>query len=96
MPAFERALLVVLVSSTSAVADEVHIGKIVIAGDGKLVISDVDDTQEVFVVAEDAKITRNGKAATLSDLATGDAVKVTAKRKDDKRIATVIAATTDK
>ena len=55
-------------------------------------ISDVDDANEVFVVSEDAKITRDGKAANLSDLAAGDAATVTAKRKNGKLVATAIVA----
>jgi len=90
------AFLVVLGSSASVLAREVHVGKIVFAADGKLMISDQDDTNEVFVVAEDAKITRNGKAARLTDLAQGDAVTVTAHRKEGKLVATEIAATTGK
>jgi hypothetical protein len=86
------ALFVVLVGSLPAMANETHVGKIVFAGDGKLVISDVDDSNEVFLVPDDAKITRDGKEASLSDLATGDAVTVTASRKNGKLIAKTISA----
>ena len=74
-------------------AQDKHVGKVVLAGDAKLIISDVDDTSEAFVVPDDAKITRNGKVANLSDLAAGDAVVVTAVRKDAKLVANVITAT---
>ena len=84
--------VIVLVGANRAVAEEVHVGKIVFAGDGKLVISDVDDTNEEFTVSDDAKITRDGKSAELSDLAAGDAVTVTARRKDVRLIATAIVA----
>ena len=90
------ASLLVLVGSTSAMPKEIHMGKVVFAGDGKLVIADVDDTNEDFVVLESTKITRDGKEASLSDLATGDAATVTATRKDGKRVATEIVATTGK
>ena len=86
------ALLFVIVGRVPAMAEEVHVGNIVFAGDGKLVISDVDDANEVFVVSEDAKITRDGKAANLSDLAAGDAARVTATRKNGKLVATAIVA----
>ena len=75
------------------VAQEKHIGKVVFASEAKLVISDVDDSNEAFFVPDDAQITRNGKAANLSDLAAGDAVVVTAVRKDAKLVANVITAT---
>lgn len=88
------ALLIVLIAGMPAKASEVHVGKIVFAGDDKLVISDVDDTNEAFVVSEEAKITRDGKVANLSDLAEGDAVSVTATRKNGKLIATTIFAAT--
>jgi hypothetical protein len=90
------ALLFVLVSSMPATAEETHVGKIVFAADGKLVISDVDDTNEVFVVSESTKITRNGKDANLTDLAAGDAVTVTANRNKGKLVATEIVARTGK
>ena len=90
------ALVIVLISNLPAMGKEVHTGKIVFAGDSKLVISDADEVNEVFVVAEDAKITGNGQAAQLSDLATGDAVQVTATRKNGKLTATSINARTDK
>ena len=89
------AFVIVLISSMPAMGKEVHTGKIVFASDSKLVISDVDEVNEVFVVSEDAKITRNGQAAQLSDLAVGDAVRVIATRKDGKRIATAINARSD-
>jgi hypothetical protein len=90
------ALLLVLACGVPAMAKDVHTGKIVFAGDGKLVIADVDDTNESFVVLETTKITRDGKAASLSELAAGDAATVTAKKKDGKLIATEIIATTGK
>ena len=71
----------------SSASAEVHRGKVVLAGDGKLVISDVDDANEMFAVADDARITRNGKDASLSDLVAGDSVVVTAKRVDGKLVA---------
>ena len=86
------AFTLVLLSSTPVLAQETHVGKIVFAGGDKLVISDVDDANEAFLVAEDAKITRNGAVVPLSDLAVGDHVKVTAMRKDGKLIATAIVA----
>ena len=94
--ALSLALAIVLISSMPAMGQEVHTGRIVFAADGKLVITDADDVNEVFVVTENTKITRNGQAASLSDLATGDAAKVTATRKNGKLIATSIAAKTDK
>ena len=89
-------LLLVLVSSVPALAEEVHVGKLVTAGNGTLVISDADDANEAFSVSDDATITRNGKTAELSDLAAGDSVTVTATRKKGKLIATRIAARTGK
>ena len=85
--------LVTICFVQNCVAQDKHVGKVVFAGDAKLVISDIDDTSEAFIVPDDAKITRNGKVANLSDLAAGDAVVVTAVRKETKLVANVIAAT---
>lgn len=90
------AMLIVVAASSSSFAAETHTGKIVSVGDGKIVISDTDDTNEVFVVPDDATITRNGKEANLSDLGAGDAVTVTASRKKGMLIAKTIDATTGK
>lgn len=89
------SLVLVLICSQIVMAAEVHTSKIVFAGDNKLVITDVDEVNEVFVVNDATKITRNGKEASLSDLAVDDAVKVTATRKDGKKIATAIDARSD-
>lgn len=89
------ALIMVLICALPAMAKDIHTGKIVFASGNKLVITDVDEVNETFVVAENAKITRNGKEASLTDLAVDDAVKVTSSEKDGKKIATAIDARSD-
>ena len=73
-------------------ADGVHKGKVLNAGEGKISILDQDDETETFAVAKDAKITRNGKAASLDDIEDGDMVKVTTKKVDGKETAVAIEA----
>jgi hypothetical protein len=77
-----------------AADDDTHTGKIVSAGDNKLVMTDNDTKKEMtHTVAADALITLDGKAAKLEDLKKGITVKVTTK-KDDKKVAVAIAAST--
>ena len=74
--------------------DDTHTGKIVSAGDNKLVMTDNDTKKEMtHTVAADALITCDGKACKLEDLKKGITVKVTTK-KDDKKVAVAIAAST--
>jgi hypothetical protein len=85
--------LVGLVLSYAAVAaDEVHEGKVQLAKDGKIALLDKDGNSEVFTVAVDAKITLNGKAVTLEEIANGSIAKVTVKTAGDKKTAIVIDA----
>jgi hypothetical protein len=68
-----------------AADDNTHSGKVVAAGDGKLVMTDKDGKVEMtHTVAPDAKITCDGKECKLADLKKGTFVKVTTKKGDDK------------
>jgi hypothetical protein len=78
-------------SSLFAAEDKLE-GKVVSAGDGKLVIVDDDGDNEEFEVSAKTKITRNQKAADLDDLQEGDLVKVTAQRRGTKYVALQIEA----
>jgi len=84
----------VLTSFTSAAlaVDEVHEGKVLQAKDGKISLQDKDGNSEVFSVATDAKITLDGKAVKLEEIANGNVAKVTVKTTGDKKTATVIEA----
>ena len=64
--------------------------------DLRAIISDVDGSNEVFVVTDDTKTTRDGKEANLSDLSEGDAVTVIASRRKGKLTAKTITARTGK
>jgi len=72
---------------------DVHEGKVVSAGEGKLVIVSKNGENEEFDVSPKAKITRNEKDADLDDIQEGDLVKVTANRKGTTFVAVVIEAT---
>ena len=80
------------VASPALLADENLAGKVVSAGDGKLVIVDDDGDHEEFEVTAKTKISRNQKEADLDDLQEGDLVKVKAQRKGVKWAALVIEA----
>ena len=75
-----------------ALAEEKLEGKVVSAGDGKLVIVDDDGDNEEFEVSAKTKITRNEKEADLDDIQEGDLVKVKAHRNGTKYIAVQIDA----
>jgi hypothetical protein len=85
-------VLTALIPSVIWAAQAVHKGKVVSVGDGKIAIVDQDDEQEEFAVAKDAKITHDGKPATLDDLDNGDTVKITTKKVDGKEVAIEIEA----
>ena len=65
-------------------ADENLTGKVVSAGDGKLVIVDDDGDNEEFEVTAKTKLTRNQRECGLDDIEEGDVVKVKAQRKGTK------------
>ena len=79
-------------ASAALVVDEVHEGKVLQAKDGKISVQDKDGNSEVFSVAPDAKITLDGKAVKLEEIATGNVAKVTVKTTGDKKTATMIEA----
>ncbi len=86
-------LLVCLVFSSFALAaDEVHQGKVLLAKDGKITLQDKDGNSEVFTVAAEAKITFDGKAVILDEIAIGSVAAVTVKVSGDKKVATAIEA----
>ena len=62
-----------------------HEGKVVKVDGAKLTMTDKEGKNEhTHVVPADAKITFDGKAATLADLKPGSKVKVVIEKKDDK------------
>ena len=88
------ALMAFVVIPALAADDDTHTGKVVSAGDNKLVMTDSDTKKEMtHTVAADAVITCDGKACKLEDLKKGITVKVTTK-KDDKKVAVAIAGST--
>jgi hypothetical protein len=88
------ALAAFVVMPALAAADDTHTGKVVSAGDKKLVMTDNATQKEMtHLVAADAKITCDGKACKLEDLKKGITVKVTTK-KDDPTMAVAIEGST--
>jgi hypothetical protein len=78
--------------SLLTLAEEKLAGKVVSAGDSKLVIVDDDGDNEEFEVSSKTTITRNQKPADLDDLQEGDLVKVVAQRSGTKYVAVKIDA----
>jgi hypothetical protein len=68
-----------------------HLGTCISAGDGLITMLDQNgQTQKAFSVAADAKVTRDGYAATLVDLRSGDSLTVTTEIKLFAEVATAI------
>jgi len=87
------AIVTAVAVQAAVVADEVHEGKVVAVGENKLTVLDnQDNDNDTFTVTADTKITRNGKAAKLSDIRPGDKAKVTATSRGDMLIAKEIVA----
>ena len=73
-----------------AAEDKVHEATVVKAGEGKITLTfKGDDSKHTHDVAEDAKITLDGKKAKLGDLKEGFSANVVM---DDKFVVTKIAA----
>ncbi len=87
-----------LISQPALAADEkTHEGKIVSAGDGKLVMTDKDGSNKMtHKVSSDAKITCDGKKCKLSELKEGQFVKVTYSDDKDKTATKIVASTKEK
>ena len=74
-------------------AADMHQGKVVKVGAGKLTMTDMaGKNQHSHEVATDAAITCEGKTCGLSDVKVGDMVTVTTDTKDGKTMATKIEA----
>jgi hypothetical protein len=94
---FSAAVVAVAVTALATqlalAADEVHEGKVLSVGDGKITVFDKRDSDnDTFIVNAQTKISRNGKPAKLSDIMAGDMAKVTATSEGDKLIAKEIIA----
>jgi hypothetical protein len=85
------ALALTFFLSQAARADEkTHEGKIVKAGDGKLTMTGKDGKKEhTHNVANNAKITCDGKECKLEDLKAGCSVKVTTKPDEKDKIVAI-------
>jgi len=70
-----------------------HEGTVVKAEDGKLTMTAKDNkTKHTHNVGLDAKITRDGKDCKLTDLKSGDEVKVTIEKKGTENVVTKVEA----
>ncbi len=89
---FVTLALTVWASAPTWAAD-MHQGKVVGVGAGKLTMTDMaGKNQHSHEVATDAAITCEGKACGLTDVKVGDMVTVTIDTKDGKTMATKIEA----
>src|SRR5438477_10460010 len=71
------ALVVVALIALPAVAEEPQEGKVLVVGKDSITILDkVEGDNDTYVVDAATKITRQGKAAKLSDIQVGDRVKI--------------------
>jgi len=90
---FLVALALAVWASAPAGAADMHQGKVVEVGAGKLTMMDMaGKNQHSHEVATDAAITCEGKKCGLSDVKAGDMVTVTTDTKDGKTVATKIEA----
>src|SRR3954464_12592864 len=85
-------LMTSILSNDVLAADIIHEGKVSTAGQGKIAIIAKNGDNKQFDVADDAKITLNGKPAKLSDVEVGDVVTLTVKERQGKQVAVVIEA----
>jgi hypothetical protein len=84
----------ILAVRSAMAADEIHEGKVLSVGEGKITVLDNrDDDNDTFIVTSETKITRNGKPAKLSDVQAGDKARVSATSQGGMLIAKEIAAT---
>ena len=89
------AVLISAVLPSEVRADVIHEGKVSSAGQGQIAIIAKNGDNKSFGVAEDAKITLNGKPAKLNDIEVGDVVTLTIKERGGKQVAVVIDALPD-
>ncbi len=90
---FLVALALAVWANAPAWAADMHQGKVVEVGAGKLTMTDMaGKNQHSHEVATDAAITCEGKKCGLSDVKAGDMVTVTTDTKDGKTMATKIEA----
>jgi type 1 fimbria pilin len=95
LPLLAILAVICLVSAPALAADEKTVeGTVVKAGGGKLMITGTDKKPHACNVADDAKITCDGKECKLADLKKGVKVKVTVEGKGKKAKATKIEAST--
>lgn len=81
-----------LTASLALAATRLYEGKVVVAGDGTLMVVDKDGDNDSFGVTSATKITRDGKPAKLADLQAGDRVKINAEAKGTSLVASDIEA----
>jgi hypothetical protein len=86
-------IALVVWASVPVWAADMHQGKVVEVGAGKLAMTDMaGKNQHTHEVAADAAVTCEGKTCGLTDVQVGDMVTVTTDTKDGKTVATKIEA----
>src|SRR5216684_6041094 len=90
---FLVALALAVWASAPAWAADMHQGKVVEVGAGKLTMTDMaGKNQHSHEVATDAAITCEGKTCGLAELKAGDTITVTLDKKGDETVVTKIEA----
>lgn|SRR5262245_33236029 len=80
-----------LLVAAPALAANSHSGKVVEAGGGKLIMTDLaGQHQHSHDVSGETKILCSGQPCGLEDLKVGDTIKVTLGKKDDQTVVTMI------
>lgn len=86
--------LTVILTSAKLAADQ-HQGTCVSAGTGRITLLDQNGKDQVsFPVADNVKVTRDGKAIALEELKPGDGLVLTTERRLLREVVTEISATT--
>lgn len=87
------AITVVFFWATIVSAADTHQGKVVEASAGKLTMTDMaGKNQHTHDISSDTMVSRDGKAAVLTDLKAGDTVTITMEKKGEKPAVTKVEA----
>lgn len=87
-------IVCVLAIATPALARQTLSGHIDSVSTGSITVKATDGETQTYTVDSSARITLDGKRATIDDLKTGDTVMITTEKKNDSTVAVSIAART--
>jgi hypothetical protein len=87
------AVIAVFLWATDVAAADTHQGKVVEASADKLTMTDMGGkNQHTHNIPSDVTVSRDGKAAALTDLKAGDTVTITMEKKGEKPAVTKVEA----